>query len=298
MSSLCDALANRAASNDATPLILDGAIGTELDARGFSTDRIGWSAAATWEAPELLAAIHRDYVTAGADIVTANTFRMHRRSLSRLAPVPQDAVAQSVAVARAACSQFVVGSIGPLEDCYQPDLTPTDHELAQEHSLAAERLSDACVDGILLETMPTYREAAAALAACRRVGMTTLVSLWPSKEATLGDGVLLAEAARRLADSGATAVLINCVPAEDVSSLLSEIRGSSSGIGAYANTGRLVNDKWHPTAAASPQAYGQFASQWAAEGACLVGGCCGTAPAHIREVQRMSGSLTRPEQTP
>src|SRR5574342_1176370 len=67
----------------ARPLLLDGATGTELNRRGVNTDLPLWSARALLEAPDVLGQIHLDYVRAGAELITANTFRTHRRSLAR-----------------------------------------------------------------------------------------------------------------------------------------------------------------------------------------------------------------------
>src|SRR5688572_1998339 len=65
------------------PVLLDGATGTELNRRGTNTDLPLWSARALLEAPDVLRKIHLDYVRAGAELITANTFRTHRRSLAR-----------------------------------------------------------------------------------------------------------------------------------------------------------------------------------------------------------------------
>src|SRR5262245_32300435 len=104
---------------------LDGPVGTELAARGVATPAPLWSAWALVHAPDVLAAIHRDYVAAGATVHTANTFRTKRRS----APENWEALARkavSVARAEAPVGQRVAGSIAPLEDCYRPDLSPVD----------------------------------------------------------------------------------------------------------------------------------------------------------------------------
>src|SRR5258705_516097 len=68
---------------DPRPILLDGATGTELNRRGVSTDLPLWSAGALLDAPATVRQIHRDYLLAGAEVVTANTFRTHRRSLAR-----------------------------------------------------------------------------------------------------------------------------------------------------------------------------------------------------------------------
>ena len=72
-----------ASARRAPPLVLDGALGTELERRGVPTDLPLWSARALWEAPEAVRAIHREAVRAGAEALTANTFRTQRRTLDR-----------------------------------------------------------------------------------------------------------------------------------------------------------------------------------------------------------------------
>lgn len=272
--------------SEGDPLVLDGAIGTELAARGFSTDRVGWSSAATWEAPDLLCAIYRDYVEAGADIITANTFRAHHAALAKAGRADQcEVVRESVELARQVGPRFVVGSIGPLADCYSPELVPDNTTLATEHAALADALAGAGVDGVILETMNTYREAAVALQAVLSAGLTAVVSLWAANGETMGDGVSIVEAARKLVDSGANAVCVNCLPADEIAALIEQLKCVVPVFGAYANTGKRVEERWEITSAADPIVYAEIAARWINAGACLVGGCCMTAPAHIREIR-------------
>src|SRR5262249_7715686 len=130
------------------PLLLDAAMGTELARRGVACDLPLWSARALWAAPETVFAIHRDEVAAGAEILTTNTFRTHRRTLAKEGKGSEAArwTRRAVSLAREAAQSsgrdvYVVGSISPLEDCYRPDLVPGDSELAAEHTEQAEVLS-------------------------------------------------------------------------------------------------------------------------------------------------------------
>ena len=129
------------------PILLDGAMGTELQRRGADTRLPLWSARALVEAPDLVAEIHREEVEAGADVLTANTFRTHRRTLAKggLAERSRELSALAVRLAREAAPAgrpvFVAGSIAPLEDCYRPDLVPEDAVLEREHSEQADSLS-------------------------------------------------------------------------------------------------------------------------------------------------------------
>ena len=144
-------------SGDVT--VLDGPVGTELARRGIATPAPLWSAAALLTAPDVLAAIHHDYATAGASVHTAATFRTRRRAAgAQWAQLTQ----QAVAVVREAipASARVAGSIAPLEDCYRPDLSPVNP--GSEHAELAAQLVASGVDLLLCETFPHVGEALAA----------------------------------------------------------------------------------------------------------------------------------------
>lgn len=305
MSSLVEAIAGP------VPLLLDGAIGTELAARGFSTDRPGWSVAATWEAPALLCEVYRDYVAAGSDAITANTFRAHASTLATLTETSQrEVIAECVQLVRRAEPRFVLGSIGTVADCYSPNLVPDDRTLASEHAKIAEALAAADVDGVVLETMNTAREAMIALQCARDRGLVVIASLWSADGYRMGDGVPIEEAARQLREQGAAAVCINCLAADEISPVLGRIAGSVVAedvfgeeggganavgkvgrFGAYGNTGKRVGDGWQTTAASAPTVYADLAEEWIAKGAALVGGCCMTTPGHIREIRNRIDAL-------
>ena len=134
-------------------------MGTELERRGAATGLPLWSARALLESPELVLAIHRDEVAAGADILTANTFRTHRRTLAkenageRSAELTRTAVLLAREAARSASRPvWVAGSLSPLEDCYRPDLRPPGEALEREHAVQAEALASSGADLILIET--------------------------------------------------------------------------------------------------------------------------------------------------
>src|SRR6187549_3132918 len=99
------------------PTILDGAMGTELIARGVELTEPAWSASALVSAPDVVRAIHREHALAGAAVHTADTFRTRPE---RLGPTWVRDLDRAVAIARGAVPREhrVAGSIGPIEDCY------------------------------------------------------------------------------------------------------------------------------------------------------------------------------------
>ncbi len=268
--------------------LLDGPLGTELNARGVVTDLPLWSAAAIDTAADVIAAIHRDYAKAGATVHTANTFRTKRRTAGddweRLAR-------QAVQIARHAVpsSDRVAGSIAPLEDCYRPDLSPAENARG-EHRELAEVLVDAGCDLLLCETFPHVGEAIVAVEEAVRTGVETWVALTAGPEANLLTPPAMAAGATRAVDAGATAVLVNCTPATDTLRFVEALAGAKLGvpIGAYANAGRPDERiGWQSATEPAAQAYADLAKQWIDAGATLVGGCCGTGPTHITAIRSM-----------
>jgi S-methylmethionine-dependent homocysteine/selenocysteine methylase len=283
-------LAARIAERDL--LVLDGATGTELERRGAAAALPLWSARALIEAPELVAAIHRDYVDAGADVITANTFRTQRRNLERggagerAEELTRSAVEIAHRAAREGASDrevFVVGSAPPLEDCFRPDLIPADHDLASEHTEHAEHLAAAGVDGILIETMNTGREALAALRAARATGLPSLVSFVCWEGAQLLSGESLRSTLDRIASARPDAVLVNCLPASNVAACLAVLRDAEQPFGVYPNLG-APTDTGHHSEPLDPAEIAERVSSWRDAGASLLGGCCGTTPAHTRAI--------------
>jgi S-methylmethionine-dependent homocysteine/selenocysteine methylase len=278
------------------PLLLDAAMGTELQRRDADTKLPLWSASALIRDPELVWTIHSDEVSAGAEILTANTFRTHARSLAKagLAERSGELGALAVQLAHQAAAApgrdiFVAGSLSPLEDCYRPDLVPDDAALAREHGAQARFLADAGVDLILAETHNTIREAAAALRAAKATGIPVFVSLVTDGKGSLLSGESIADAAKALLQLGPDVLGINCVPAARLAGDLAVLAAAAPGVPllAYGNLG-LPDDSrgWAFTEELSPEEYAETARGWIERGARIVGGCCGTTPAHSRALRQ------------
>lgn len=279
-------------------VLLDGATGTELARRGLSIETAEWSARALWEHPETIRAIHENYVNAGAEIITANTFRTHARNLQRTGHAGEAAelTRRAVELARRAAGNraLAAGSQAPLEDCYFPELTPGDAELEREHEAMSRNLADAGVDLILVETQNTIREAVAATAAAAATGLPVMVSFVCDLQGRLLSGETVGAAVGAVSRSKPVAVLANCLPVAAVPHVLDEMRVAATDVpvGAYANIGVLDEERrWIDSDAVDPERYAVHAGYWLAAGAQLVGGCCGTTPGHIRELRRLIDGL-------
>ena len=279
-------------------LLLDGATGTELDRRGVSVGLPGWSAGAILDAPDVLSAIHREYLEAGAGAITANTFRTHRRSLKRAGighEDPEMLTRRAVQLAREAClsissKALVLGSVAQLEDCYRPDLAPDAAACRAEHAELIECLSNFGVDFVLIETMNNLAEAGAAVEAARGVVPGRWMVSFCARAAAAPGVLLSGEPVGPLLEMvhDAYAVGVNCVAAPHVEAqvrFLREALPDHVRIMAYANVGYAdESGGWVITDAVDPQAYAQYALRWIEAGATIVGGCCGTTPDTIRAI--------------
>jgi S-methylmethionine-dependent homocysteine/selenocysteine methylase len=250
-------------------------MGTELVRRGVALPSPAWSAVALDVAPDLVAAIHRDYVAAGATVHTANTFRTKRRSVG---PRWEELARRAVRIARDAVGGLrVAGSIAPLEDCYRPDLSPG-RASREEHRELARVLADEGVDVLLCETFADPTEAVVAVEEAARTGVETWAALLPTTAASLRN-------------TAARVVLVNCVAAKDTRPFLAELADLGVPFGAYANAGDEADGiGWGADVEAGAKAYEALAKQWLEAGASVVGGCCGTGPAHIARVAALNHS--------
>ncbi len=295
--------------DDGKTVILDGGVGTEVLKRTGRWVRNGIEASA-----DAIREIHRDYIAAGADVITANTFQIarhtflnffhdleHMRAIGapglehRAAELQQMAVDYALAARREAGAEAqvtVAGSISPLNHPLRRDLAPSAEDAREEHAETARSLAKAGVDLILLEAMNTLGEALAALEAAKETGLPVWVSLIPDGYGrTLAGESLTATAA--LAELEPAALAVDFAPPDHIGRAARNLADATDRpIGAYAVLGRYAPPSWkmdfYPRFVGweetSPESYGQHASAWIESGAAIVGGGCGTTPDHIRAV--------------
>jgi S-methylmethionine-dependent homocysteine/selenocysteine methylase len=283
------------------PLLLDGAVGTELQRRGQDVRLPLWSARALLDARgrALLADVHGEYAQAGAAVLTANTFRTTRRALDRAGLQNRWMLLNRYAVeaARRAGGPLVAGSMAPLEDCYRVEDVPPQSDCLREHLMQADLLARLGVDLLLLETMNCAREARAAVLAARAVGLDALLSLCPGNPDALLSGEPLAESLPRLVEAGGgcvAGVLLNCATPdvlERAAPIMARFArdlpwGVSAHLGEPDDT-----DGWRLPDDHRPEAYAAWAVARRNEGAAILGGCCGTTPGHIARLAQALGRL-------
>lgn len=277
--------------------ILDGAVGTALGERGVDLSPPLWATRALIDTPETIEQLHREYLEVGADLISTNTFRSHARSLARAGMDAQAKgfVFRAVKLARDTRNAVnpnakVLGVVGPLEDCYDPNAAPDERECVPEHRCMMDWLAEAGVDGVLIETMGTLREAEAASKQAREVlpgrWMISFLMQHDGPPGMLISGEPIVDVLASVRD--AAAVGVNCLPAPEIAAHVEIMRSllpDDVVVLAYGNTGRMNADgSWADTDATDPQRYAAYAEQWVKSGASIIGGCCGTNPATIAAV--------------
>jgi S-methylmethionine-dependent homocysteine/selenocysteine methylase len=296
------------------PLLLDGAVGTELQRRGWDVRLPLWSARALVDerGRALLAEVHGAYARAGAAVLTTNTFRTTRRALERAGLLNRWALLNRYAVEAARsgaggsaggtrAEALVAGSIAPLEDCYTVEDVPTQADCLREHLMQADLLARLGVDLLLVETMNCGREARAAVLAARAVGLDALLSLCPGAPDALLSGEPLVERLPRLIDAGSgciAGVLLNCATPGLLERAAPGLARLAGGLpwGVYAHLGEPDDrDGWRLPDDHQPEEYAAWGAERRREGAAILGGCCGTTPEHIACLAR---AVSRPIDPP
>lgn len=279
-------------------------MGQELAKRGIDTASNGlWSAQALVDQPDVVVAVHRDYIEAGADVITTNSYATTRRRLEAggqgdgFARLNQAAGALAVQARDAAGRDVaIVGSLPPIHGSYRPDRAGALDELEPLYREQAEVLAP-YVDGFLCETMSTASEA---LAACRGAAATDK-PVWVSwtvaddGSGRLRSGETVQDAAGQLGD--AAALLLNCSTPESVEAALPALAAIARvPFGAYANGFQpiprdyeVADGKDVPDARADldPEQYAARAAGWLDAGARVIGGCCEVGPSHIARLRRL-----------
>lgn len=271
-------------------LIADGATGTNLQARGLARG----TAPESWliEQPQQILQLHRDFLAAGADIILTCTFGGSELRLAHagLAAQAEQINAQAVALARQAADgtpALVAGSIGPTGAMLAPY-----GDLAEEDALAAftrqaRWLAQAGVDLLVVETQFDLNEARLALQAVRAVCSLPVVCSFSYDRGTRTMmGVKPAQMAAELGEM-ADVLGINCGRSlEQNLQALRELRAATDKpIWFKPNAGLpITGDQGATIYSVSPEQMGECVPAWLSAGARIIGGCCGTSPAHLQRI--------------
>jgi 5-methyltetrahydrofolate--homocysteine methyltransferase len=279
--------------------LLDGAMGTQLIARGIEADKC--NDYLNIESPDIIFDIHKAYLQAGSDAVITNTFGANRFALTRHGFADKadeiNTAGAKIAHKAAGKKKYVLGDIGPSGGFLEPlgDLKPA--ELKEAFAQQAKTLSAGGVDGFIVETMTALDEITIAIEAAKSVcgELPVLASMAFDKVADgfrTMMGVDVESAVAKMVSLGVDAVGFNCGTllldeyVELAGRFVSTVKASGANVLIYAepNAGKpqLVDDR--AVYKVSPEDFAVVAEKTHSLGVNIIGGCCGTGPEHIEAV--------------
>jgi homocysteine S-methyltransferase len=275
-----------------SPVLCDGAMGTLLYAKGVFINRCYDEL--NLSHPDLIRAIHHDYLQAGAEIIETNTFGANAFRLARhsLADKIQDINRMGARLAREAAKSFdvwVAGSVGPLGTRIEPLGKTSFEEARQAFREQIAALAEGGVDLLMLETFGYLEEIHQAILAAKEVAPTLplVAQVTIDEDGNCLDGSDPETFVRRLEDWGADVIGCNCsVGPVAMLDAIERVRALSSlPLSAQPNAGIPRSVEGRNIYLCSPEYMASYARKFVASGVRLVGGCCGTTPEHIRAMK-------------
>lgn len=283
------------------PVVFDGAMGTEIYARGVFINRCFDEICLTQ--PDLIRSIHEGYVAAGADVIETNTFGANRIWLSGhgLAEQTVEINRAGAQLAREAASDevWVAGSIGPCLRTGQVLNETNRQAVVDAHLESAEALAEGGVDLLVLETFTNIDELVLAAVAIKAVGLPVMASFTVDARGETPHGVTARDAAIRLAATGEIAILgMNCGmgPAPLYAIAEKVIPCVDLPFVCMPNAGQPEQVDGRYLYLATPEYFTSYAKRFVEIGARGVGGCCGTTASHIKDAARAVHALAGVEQ--
>jgi len=295
--------------NNQCVAVIDGAMATELEARGCDLNDDLWSARILLEQPELIRAVHLDYFYAGADVAITTSYQatvegFAKYGLSReqsldliktsvqLAQEARDEFWSKQAKRRNRVRPFIAGSVGPygafLADGseYRGAYQLTEDELMTFHRPRMEALVAAGAELLACETLPCLLEARALIRLLAKFPDSAAWFCFSAKDGQhISNGEAMADCAAFLDKAAqAAAIGINCTSPRHIPRLIRVIKeNTNKPVIVYPNSGEEYSAEtktWHGESSCA--AFGLQSRDWYEGGARLIGGCCRTTPGHIQ----------------
>ncbi|MBI5699001.1 homocysteine S-methyltransferase family protein [Candidatus Saganbacteria bacterium] len=273
-------------------LVMDGAMGTELMERGVRPEDC--FDAQNLKKPEIVLAVHKAYVQAGADIIETNTFGANRIKLAdyQLDKKVREVNLEAAKLARKAIGEngFVCGSIGPLGKMLDPLGEITFDQAAEVFAEQAKALEEGGADCVSIETISDLQEMRAAVIAVKsNTKLPVIASLTYDEGEKTVYGTTPEVAVAVLEPLGVDVIAANCSTGPEgmlkVAKRLLAVSRVPVMVMPNAGMPELIGNR--AVYQMTPEKFGAFAKKFAEMGVAIVGGCCGTGPEHIRAIKRV-----------
>ena len=271
------------------PLILDGAMGSMLQQSGIKSSGSLWMSYANLKYPEKVFNIHKQYIEAGADIITTNTFRTNPTAIESYALriTAKKFVNESVRIAIEASSGlpvFIAGSNAPAEDCYKVKRDLSKKKLEANHKEHISLLMESGCHFILNETHSHFDEIEIICEFCSRNDIPYVISFFVDEKLKLLSGEKLSEVIKFSLDYNPLAVGINCIKEN---TFFNYFNRSSFRFnwGAYLNCGSGGFSDDNISCGISPDEYLLSVKKILKKKPSFIGSCCGSSPEHINKIK-------------
>lgn len=269
-------------------LLFDGAFGTLLQ-QSDAPQNIA-APLLNIQTPELITRIHQQYVDAGSDIITTNTFTANRLKLNDKATV-KEVFESAITCARAAHPHYIAADIGPLGELLDPYGDITSEEAYSLFSEQARAAHDFGADILIIETMADIQEITVAVQACKAESdLPVFATMTFGQSGRSFMGATPEEAARTLTEEGVDALGINCslgpiellplVETMRANTNLPLIVQANAGLPHTSENGTVI----YPFSATE---YVEAVKPLIDAGVTIIGGCCGTDPTYIKALRKI-----------
>lgn len=279
------------------PLVLDGAMGTLLQQKGLPSDKYLWHSNANIENPEIVKSLHKEYIIAGAEIITTNTFRTNPAVLkkSNCNIANDEFVFRSVQPAidaREDREVIIAGSNAPAEDCYQKERTISKYELDYNHKKHIELLWESGVDIIWNETQSHLDEIEIICRFCSDNSFPFSLNFYFEDNLKLLSGEPLIDAVEIVKDFNPTVIGFNCIKRNTFQKFCTQ-NEMPSNFGFYFNcvVGN-VNDT-EIVCGVSPENYVKEIETYLKYRPVFIGSCCGSSPFHTKKIKEYFDEIYR-----
>lgn len=271
------------------PLILDGAMGSLLQQMGAKVDSSMWMSLINLEKPEMVYNAHKQYVQAGADIITTNTFRTNPIAVNKYGRNINinELVRESVNLAIKAAKGlpvFIAGSNPPAEDSYQSERKVSPKELKANHFIHIDLLVESGCHFILNETQSHFDEIKIICNYCSNNNIPYVLSIFFDDNYKLYSGENISDVLKYVIDYSPFAVSINCIKPDTFLKYYNRLKINYNW-GFYLNCGKGEFTDENIASAVSPNRYLNKIKDVFIKSPSFVGACCGSTPAHIKRIK-------------
>jgi homocysteine S-methyltransferase len=278
-------------------ILIDGATGTEIERRGVPQLENAWNGGGALSRPDILRAVHEDYLRLGAEIIISNTFATHYYALQdageaeRFEEYNRRGVELAIEARENAQkpNALVAGGISYWS---WSGNHPTLENLREAAERQVEIIAEAGAELFMLEMMIDIDKMLILLDAAQATGLPVWVGFSCEPDAQGGvclyNGEPLSDALAAIEDRQVDLVNIMHTEVDYIDACLEVVQSNWSGpVGVYAHSGDYENDRWFFDNTISPADYCTAARRWIDQGVRVIGGCCGIEPRHIEQVAKL-----------